>query len=54
MKPVDYINYIRIRKSCGLLRRTNLTIGEITAKIGYDSPGSFIRNFRNMIGQTPL
>lgn len=54
MKPGDYINYIRIRKSCGLLRRTNMTIGDITSKIGYDSQGSFIRNFRNMIGMTPL
>lgn len=54
MKPVDYINYIKVRKSCSLLKSTNLSIGEITAQIGYESQATYIRNFRKIIGKTPL
>lgn len=53
MKPLDYVNFVRIQKSCALLREQNMGISEITEKVGYESSSSFIRNFKKIIGCTP-
>lgn len=54
MKPLDYLNFVRIQKSCSLLCETDLTVAEISERVGYESVSSFIRNFRHIIGCTPL
>lgn len=53
MKPLDYLNFVRIQKGCGLLRETELSVAEISERVGYESVSSFIRNFRQIIGCTP-
>ena len=53
MKPSDYINFIRIQKSCAMLREDNLPITEIASHVGYESASSYIRNFRKILGCTP-
>ncbi len=53
MKPLDYINFVRIQKSCALLRDTKMVISDIAEQVGYESVSSFIRNFRKIIGSTP-
>lgn len=53
MKPLDYINFVRIQKSCALLREENYGISDIAEKVGYESSSSLIRNFKKIIGCTP-
>lgn len=53
MKPLDYINFVRIQKSCALLREQNFAVSDIAERVGYESSSSFIRNFKKIIGCTP-
>ena len=53
MKPMDYVNFVRIQRGCALLRETNLSIAMVSERIGYVSASTFIRNFKRIIGCTP-
>ena len=53
MKPMDYVNFVRIQRGCALLRETDLTIALVSNKIGFESVSTFIRNFKKVIGCTP-
>jgi AraC-like DNA-binding protein len=53
MKPLDYVNFVRIQKGCALLRETELNVTEVSDRVGYESVSSFIRNFKKIIGSTP-
>jgi AraC-like DNA-binding protein len=48
-----YINRIRIQEAQRLLKETNLHIGEIAYKVGFNSPNNFNRVFKNMTGKNP-
>ena len=54
MKPLDYVNFVRIQKGCALLRETDMNVTEVSDRVGYESVSSFIRNFKKIIGSTPL
>ena len=51
--PGDYINLLRIKKACELLRYTECSIGEAGAAAGFRTDSAFIRNFRKFVGMTP-
>lgn len=53
MRPMDYVNFVRIQRGCALLRETDLTVALVSEKVGYDSVSTFIRNFKKLIGCTP-
>ena len=53
MRPLDYLNFVRVQKSCIMLRDTDRPITEIAGFVGYESASSFIRNFKRVIGHTP-
>lgn len=53
MKPMDYVNFVRVQRGCALLRETDMTVALVSDKIGYESVSSFIRNFKGIIGCTP-
>jgi len=53
MMPVDYINYVRIQKSCELLHSANDTIENVAAKVGFISQSTFNRNFLRFVGVSP-
>lgn len=48
-----YIDSLRIERAKHLLTTTTMTIGEISASIGYTSPSSFIRRFKQLTAVTP-
>lgn len=52
--PLDYINTVRIRMSCILLRSTDNSILNIAIKSGFTTITTFNRNFYKVIGITPL
>ena len=53
MKPNDYINSIRIKEACRLMRKEDLSMEELGIRVGYQTPSTFNRNFRKITGRTP-
>lgn len=53
MKPVDYINLIRIQKACDLIKKTHVSMGDIAYKVGFMSVSTFNRNFKKFLGISP-
>ena len=53
MKPMEYVNFVRIQKGCILLRETSLSAALISDKVGFENVSTFIRNFKRIIGCTP-
>ncbi|NOU73262.1 helix-turn-helix domain-containing protein [Paenibacillus sp. LMG 31458] len=49
----NYLQSMRIRKSCEQLRNSQLKISRIAESVGYKDINSFIGLFKRMIGQTP-
>jgi AraC-like DNA-binding protein len=50
---VEYINGVRIRRSCALLKRTSLGVLEIAFSVGYNNLSHFNRYFRKLMGMSP-
>ncbi len=52
--PIRYLNALRIRKACDLLRRdTSLPIQEVAMQCGFDDGNYFSRRFRQETGRSP-
>jgi AraC-like DNA-binding protein len=51
--PIRYLTEWRINLASGLLRTTDLTVGEISARVGYTSEEAFSRAFKRALGQAP-
>ncbi len=51
---LEYIQYFRITMARRMLIDSNISIGEIAARIGYDSPAYFSKVFKKSTGLTPL
>jgi AraC-like DNA-binding protein len=49
----EYINRVRITKSCILLKRSSASIVEIAFAVGYNSLSHFNRYFRRVTGMSP-
>ena len=54
MSPLEYLTLLRVEHAKELLASTDLTIRDISARSGYYDPGSFIRRFKQLTGETPL
>ncbi len=50
----DFIIQTRLRKCAFLLEKTDLTIAEISWKVGFSSPSYMGKNFKEHFGVTPL
>lgn len=53
MTPVEYINFVRIKKACDLIDKTDISMEEVAEKVGFVTPSTFNRNFRRIIGTSP-
>ncbi len=51
--PTDYLNNLRIKKACTLLKDTSLSVQTISYSIGIYDQFYFSRLFKNIIGCTP-
>lgn len=51
--PQQYLIDTRIRHSCSLLKRTNLSVTEIAIRCGFSDANYFSRIFRRVTGFTP-
>lgn len=50
----DYITLQRIETAKRLLSGSNLTVKEVSMRVGYNNPAYFIKKFREVTGDTPL
>lgn len=53
MTPIKYLNELRIRNACQMLKNTNKNITEIAYDVGYSDSNYFSRVFKNVKGLTP-
>lgn len=53
MTPVEYVNFVRVKKACELIDRTDSSMEEVAEKVGFITPSTFNRNFRRIIGTSP-
>jgi AraC family transcriptional regulator len=51
--PHQYVIYRRIEYAKRLLVQGDLSIAEISAKVGFANPGHFSRHFKKLVGVTP-
>jgi two-component system, response regulator YesN len=49
----DYRLSVKTQQACGLLKKTDCTVTEISNRLGYQNLESFIRMFENIIGTSP-
>lgn len=53
MTPVEYVNFVRVRKACELIDKTDISMEEVAGKVGFITPSTFNRNFRRIVGTSP-
>ncbi|MBO5746983.1 MAG: AraC family transcriptional regulator [Clostridia bacterium] len=49
----DYINSLRVRNACEMLKTTDMSVTEVAYAVGYNSVRTFDRSFLNVRGMTP-
>ena len=54
MPPLEYLTLLRVGHAKDLLAGTDMPIRDISIQVGYYDPGSFIRRFKQVTGETPL
>lgn len=52
--PVAYLNEMRIKNACRLLKETDHSVTEICLESGFNNLGNFMRTFKMVCGCTPL
>jgi len=53
MPPMEYLQRLRLRSACDLLRRSHITVTRIAQECGYRDGNLFSRQFREQYGITP-
>ena len=54
MTPVDYLNQVRIKKACDMIRKTGYSMEEIAVKVGFSTTSTFNRNFKRIVGTSRI
>ncbi len=50
---IEYINHIKIRQACNLLKCTKKSVTQIGADCGFNSPMYFCKTFKKLMGTAP-
>ena len=53
MKPLDFLNMVRIQEACQLMEKSDEPIREVSMRVGYETASTFNRNFRKATGMSP-
>lgn len=54
VSPLEYVNTVRIQTACELLKKTDEPVADIAHKCGFTTNSTFNRNFKQLMGVTPL
>jgi AraC-like DNA-binding protein len=52
--PIQYLKSIRLHWARLLMIRDDLTAANVAAKVGYESPSQFSREFKRLFGRSPM
>lgn len=53
MTPVEYLNQVRIKKACELIKKTGNSMEEVAVRVGFTTTSTFNRNFKRITGLSP-
>lgn len=53
LKPVQYLQHLRIQKACDLIETSNLPVERVAEHVGYEDLSAFRKTFIKITGQTP-
>ncbi|KAA1174487.1 helix-turn-helix domain-containing protein [Marinobacter salinexigens] len=53
LKPVQYLQNLRIQKACDLIETSNLPFERVAEEVGYEDLSAFRKTFIKITGQTP-
>lgn len=53
MTPSEYVNFVRVKKACELIDKTDISMERVAEQVGFVTPSTFNRNFRRIIGTSP-
>ena len=53
MKPVDYINMIRVQNACKMMKNSCDSMADIAVKAGFGKVSTFNRDFKKILGTSP-
>jgi len=53
ISPADFIRNVRMKRAAQLLSETDLPIGEVADRVGYNTHKAFATNFKKMFGVLP-
>lgn len=54
VSPLEYVNTVRIQAACELLKKTDEPVADIAHKCGFTTNSTFNRNFKHLMGVTPV
>lgn len=54
MSPLEYINMVRIHAACEYLKKTDKPVAEIALVCGFNTNSTFNRNFKQVMGTSPM
>lgn len=54
MSPLEYINMVRIHAACEYLKKTDKPVAEIALDCGFNTNSTFNRNFKQVMGISPM
>ena len=53
MKPVDYINMVRVQNACKMMKNSYDSMADIAVKAGFGTVSTFNRDFKKILGTSP-
>lgn len=53
MKPVDYINMVRVQNACKMMQNSYDSMKDIAVKTGFGTVSTFNRDFKKILGTSP-
>lgn len=54
VSPLEYVNTVRVHTACDLLQKTDEPVADIAHKCGFTTNSTFNRNFKHLMGVTPV
>ncbi|OAB47598.1 AraC family transcriptional regulator [Paenibacillus antarcticus] len=51
---IEYVNNVRVKRACYLLKESKLSVTEIAERVGFESSTHFGRRFKSIVGHAPL
>jgi AraC-like DNA-binding protein len=53
LTPIEYIKNVRLAKAVDLLRLPGISVANVAMEVGFEDPGYFARQFKQVLGISP-